>query len=463
MRWIVPFALLVLAGCSTNSGDPTTTPIESAIDTASTPSGPDPIGSRYGSAPAVPDTPPTAEVEAAVDRLLTNVYTTEWDVETIGDLADLGDARTAWLLADLMRFYQTGSVDEELVFGFTRLTDAEQDSGEVSFVWAMNHLIAWDLPARDGYPEAKKALYVPVEELWQRFFDENVELDWRMVTWGGVLADERPLDDNSPCNCIPSLDHPDTTDVAGGDWYGDERLVFGVLVEDEAIALPKHQMEVHEMVNLTLGGRELGVPYCTLCTSAQAYYVDDVPGVERLVLRTSGLLKRSNKLMYDLTTGSAIDTFTGHALTGSLAEEGVTLEQVSVVAATWGDWKAAHPDTRILAQDGGIGRTYEDDPLDGRDSDGPIFPVGPVDPRLPVQENVVGVISPEGLAVAFPVSATTAALDDGPIEYEGLTVRLEDSIRVYDSAGEEVVSHEAFWFAWSQFHPTTLVWDPVGS
>jgi hypothetical protein len=24
----------------------------------------------------------------------------------------------------------------------------------------------------------------------------------------------------------------------------------------------------------------------------------------------------------------------------------------------------------------------------------------------------------------------------------------------------DVGSHQAFWFAWSQFHPTTLVWLP---
>jgi hypothetical protein len=222
-------------------------------------------------------------------------------------------------------------------------------------------------------------------------------------------------------------------------------------------------MEVHEMVNLTLGGRELGIPYCTLCGSAQAYYTDDVAGIDRIVLRTSGLLQRSNKLMYDLTTGSAIDTFTGEALTGPLAADNVTLEQVSVVASTWGDWKRAHPDTRIIAGDGGIGRTYADDPLGGRDDAGPIFPVGDVDPRLPIQEKVVGVIAPDGTPIAFPVSTTREMLADGAIEYEGLTVRLEDSIRVYDSNGDEMVSHESFWFAWSQFHEGTLLWSPVGS
>jgi len=467
VKLLIAFVVLVLAGCSANSADPSTTLVDgtigSTVGPAPTTSNPQADSPKFGNPPAISDGPPTTEVEAAIDRLLTGLYTPDWDIEAIGDLADLGDVRTAWLLADLMRFYQTGLADAELVSAFSRLTDADQDSSEVSFVWAMNHLIAWDLPAWAGYADAKRAIYIPVEELWQRFFDESIDLDWRLVTWGGVLADQRPLDDNSPCSCIPALDHPVTTDATGGDWYAADRIVFGVVVSDEAIALPKHQMEVHEMVNLTLGGRELGIPYCTLCASAQAYYVDDVPGVDRVVLRTSGLLKRSNKLMYDLTTGSAIDTFTGSALTGPLAADGVTLEQVSVVAATWGDWKEAHPDTRILAQDGGIGRSYQDDPLGARDDGGPIFPVGPVDLRLPVQEEVVGVISPDDTPVAFPLNTTTAALADGPIEYEGLTVRLEDSIRVYDSAGQEVVSHGAFWFAWSQFHPNTIVWDPVGS
>lgn len=43
-----------------------------------------------------------------------------------------------------------------------------------------------------------------------------------------------------------------------------------------------------------------------------------------------------------------------------------------------------------------------------------------------------------------------------------MTVRLDDSLRVYDTAGSEVTSQEAFWFAWSQFNPDTIVWDNVG-
>lgn len=399
----------------------------------------------------------------AIDQLLVDLYTTEWDFESVDDVVAVGDVRAGWLLADLMRFYQTGPAYEELIFGFSELTGAPQDGSQVGFVWATNHLLAADVPAYEGYIEHKEAVFTPVEDRWEQFFTADVSMDWRLVTWGGVLADERPLDDNGPCNCIPALDHPPTTDAAGGSWYEEDRIVFGLVVGDEALALPKHQMEFHEMVNTTLDGREIGIPYCTLCGSAQAYYLDDVAGTDRLVLRTSGLLQRSNKLMYDLTTGSAINTFTGEALTGPLAEAGVKLEQISVVASTWGQWKTAHPDTRILARDGGVGRVYANDPLRGRDDDGPIFPVGPVDPRLPVQEKVIGVITADGTPVAFPVAPAVAALATGPIEYEGLTVRLADSLRVYDEDGDEVISHESFWFGWSQFHPDTVIWDDFGS
>lgn len=451
MRTLLVTGLILLVACASDGAEPAETSTQPApVTTASK--------SAYPPAPGTPDGPVGAGVEEAIDQLLTGVLTTDWDVDSVEGLVEAGDPRTAWLIADLLRFYQTGFETEALAAGFADLTGADFDPGEVEFVWATNHLIAWDLPAWDGYGDAKRQIFGPLEPTWDRFFAEDHGVDWRLVTWGGVAPDTRPLDDNEPCPCIPALDHPETTDVSGGSWYGESEVVFGVVVGDEAIALPKHQMEVHEMVHVTLGDRELGIPYCTLCGSAQAYFVDDVPGIDRAVLRTSGLLSRSNKLMYDLTTGSAIDTFTGRALSGQLGADGVVLDQVSVVAATWADWKEAHPDTRIIAEDGGIDRTYVDDPLGGRDEAGPIFPVGDVDPRLPTQEKVVGVIRPDGTPVAFPVRDVRAALGEAPVAFESLTVRLEDSIRVYDSEGNELVSHESFWFAWSQFHEGTLLW-----
>ncbi len=34
-------------------------------------------------------------------------------------------------------------------------------------------------------------------------------------------------------------------------------------------------------------------------------------------------------------------------------------------------------------------------------------------------------------------------------------------LRAVDAAtGDPIPSHESFWFAWSQFHPTTELWEP---
>ena len=426
-------------------------------------------GYAYPAAPAVPSGPVAPAVGKAVDRLLSSAVDGDLPADALATLAGSRDPRLAWLLADLLRFYQQTPVDEPLVSAFEELTETDvradplfADGG--SWRSVTDHLLAWDIPAPAGYRRWKSTIFLAVEPRWRPFFaDARSAIDWRRVSWGGVLIDDRRLGDPGPCprSCIPALDDPKLTPAAGGGWYPDERLVFGIVVGNEAVALPKNLMEVHEMVNLTLGGRRLGIPYCTLCGSAQAYDLGSVPeGVETPILRTSGLLARSNKVMYDLVTRSVFDTFTGRALSGPLHRRGVTLRQLTVVSSTWGAWKRAHPRTRIVAQDGGIGRTYPDDPLGGRDDDGPIFPVGDVDPRLEVQASVVGVLTPDGRALAFAAQPAREALAAGEtVRAGGVELVADgDGFRARAEDGAALPAHQAFWFAWSQFHPKTELW-----
>ncbi len=374
---------------------------------------------------------------------------------------DTADVRNAWYVADLLRFFGPGS--GALVSTAEALT--ERDLSDWSpWVDLVDHLIAWDIPAPPDYLTYKRDLYTEVLPAWEPFFEDGAGVDYRLWSWGGVGIDDRPFDQTDlSCNCIPAADNPKVTDAAGGDWYDDDRIVFGVEINGERRAYPRNIMEIREMVNDTLGGRDIAMPYCTLCGSAQVYLTDELPaGVDRPVMRTSGLLSRSNKVMYDLNSSSVFDTFTGEALTGPLAELGLQLEQAGVVTTTWGEWKAEHPDTTILAESLALGR--ESDLLTSRDADGPIFPVGDVDPRLPVQEPVLGVITDSGRAVAFPADeARRVLLDGGEVSFENITVELfGGGIRAVDGAGDDndAGGHQAFWFAWSQFHPTTEVWSP---
>ena len=428
------------------------------------------LGYEFPPAPAAPTGPIDQAAVDILEVIWAGLELGGFDGALVAGLGNTGDARLAWIMSDLLRFFYFGDIHDGSVSGFEKLTGVRVADDPVaersSWQSVTDHLIAWDLPAFPRYAEYKGRLLTLVEPRWQPFFDDpDATIDWRFVSWGGVYIDDRELGDQLGCprGCIPALDDPAVTDAAGGSWYSDDGIVFAVVINGEARAYPRHMMEVHEMINDTLGGRRIGMPYCTLCGSAQAYFTDDVPdGVAQPVLRTSGLLSRSNKVMYDLVTKSVFDTFTGEAVTGPLREQGVVLNQATVVTTTWGEWKAAHPDTTILAEDGGIGRSYPLDPLRGRDDDGPIFPIGDADDTLGVHDQVFGVVLDDGTPVAFPVASAAAALKSGrDVELAGVTLRLDGGgVRAVDSAGNEIEGHQAFWFAWSQFMPDTLLWQP---
>ena len=463
IRFLIVVALLV-ASCSAETSAPqsTTTTSVGIAETL--------VDSDERVMPPAPDVPTGPLPDGVVD-LIEPVWQkigTVIDPVDVAALGTVGDPRIAWLLSDLLRFVQGGPVGDAATEAFTELTGVEIQGGSLVSEWraVTDLLIAWDIAAPPGYVDYKERLFTLVEPGWQPFFDDAAaDVDWRWVSWGGVLIDDRPLGDLDPCarGCIPALDDPPVTAAAAGSWYPDEALVFGVTVNGESRAYPKNIMEVHEMVNDTLGERRIGMPYCTLCGSAQAFFTDDPPsGIDTLVLRTSGLLSRSNKVMYELQTGSMFDTFRGVALTGQLREADYTLEPVTVVTSTWGEWKQAHPETTIVAQDGGRGISYPADPLGGRDNNGPIFPVGDVDPRLPVQTSVVGIVTPDGVVIAFPAEAARTELDAGAVvSSDGVSLSSDGGgFRAYDAQGNELSTHESFWFAWSQFQPTTTVWAP---
>jgi len=456
-------ATLVLAGCGGSGEDEQSLRQQTTSQAAY----------RFPDAPAVIGAALAPKVDDALADLLRGAVAGVLDSEALNVVAGAKDPRLGWLVSDFLRFYQGTAEEEQLVSAFRRLTgvdvsrDPSFDRG--SWLSVTDHLIAWDLPAPPRYRERKAELFLAVEPGWKPFFDDvDSDIDWRLVSWGGVLIDDREAGGRNSCprGCIPALDDPELTDADRGDWYPDDSFVFGVVVGGEAVAFPRNIMEVHELVNVTIGGRRLGIPYCTLCRSAQAYFLDSVPeGVTPPILRTSGLLSRSNKVMYDLRSRSAIDTFTGRALSGPLQDAGVVLRQATVVVSTWGDWKEAHPGTKIVAEDGGIGREYAKDPLRGRDDNGPIFPVGDVDPRLPVQAEVVGVVTPGGSPVAFAVEPAWASLEQGKqVTAAGVEVVADGGgLRVRVRGGRELPAHQALWFAWSQFHPGTELWTMPAS
>ena len=430
---------------------------------------PDYVIDRFGTPPVVPDGPLPESLQKAVRGAFVSslapigsVSRLIWGSEQSKALAEIiaaKDPRVVWSISDMLRFSFEKEIVDDLTNAASLILGKTWETGD-PWIGITDHLIAWDIPAYPDYLRTKRAMFTNFQYGWDNLFVEG-DIDWRLVSWGGVPIDSRAYDTTDIlCSCIPAVDNPEVSSVEDATWLDDDDVVFGIEVNGEYRAYPRRIMEVREMVNDTLGGRDLGIPYCTLCGAAQAYFTDKLPdGIERPVLRTSGLLIRSNKVMFDINTHSIFDTFLGKAVTGPLSKIDLQLQPHTVITTDWGTWKAAYPKTTVLVEALALGRNF--DFRNGRDANGPIFPVGDVDPRLSVHEDVIGAVTASGKSVAFPRALAFLALTNGKeISFENVQLILDaGGLKTVDVDGSDVVSHQAFWFAWSQFYPETELWS----
>lgn len=422
-------------------------------------SGPPPTAAPLPPPPPWPTGAPTAEVRTALDALIDNPVAPR--LATFDTLGTSGDLRVAWQLVDHMRIaigLPAETFASNAVAGLTGLTrveaqmllDPDVEPSNDGLAWAewTDLLLAWDVPTTDDYVDDKRQLFAHIDPGFVPFVTGEDGLDWRRVTWGGVARDG-----------IETLVDPITTAASGADWLPEDETIIGVVVDGEARAYPQRHLDVHEIAEDSLAGRRIHVTLCTLCGSAVAFDTTDVPGVGALQLRTSGLLEASNKLMFDPETESLLRQFSGDAVTGELGAAGVEVPIVAVTVTSWGSWREAHPATTVVAEDPGTGRGYLPGVLEARDADGPIFPVGDLDDRLPSNLDIVGVDGPDG-PVAFEPDALDRVLDDGPVQVAGILIEAGAAGPRFLTleGGDELTPVSSRWFAWAQRHPATSIW-----
>jgi hypothetical protein len=206
------------------------------------------------------------------------------------------------------------------------------------------------------------------------------------VDWGGVKV-----------NGIPPLDRPRYVPAREAKYLKDDHVVFGVALNDDARAYPQRILAWHEMVRDRVGGVELAIVYCALCGTVIPYGAE-VGGVKR-TFGTSGLLYRSNKLMFDEESMSLWSTVHGRPVLGALAGQPLELTAYPVVTTTWKEWREAHPDTRVLSLDTGFQRDYSEGAAyrDYFATDALMFEVPKTDARLRNKDEVlVMLVEPAG-------------------------------------------------------------------
>jgi len=328
-----------------------------------------------------------------------------------------------------------------------------------------------------------------------------------------------PLDEitpgGPPPDGIPAIDRPVfVTPGEAARWLRPKEPVLALRVDGDARAYPLQILIWHEIVNDVVGGVPVMVTYCPLCNSG-IVFERSVDG-NTLDFGTSGMLYKSDLVMYDRQSHSLWSQMEGRAIVGDRAGQRLRLRPANTIA--FEEWQAAHPHGRVLSRETGHGRSYGVNPYQSYDEPtlGPFLYRGRLDPRRPPKERVVGLaIGDAWRAYAWPVlervrvvqervggedvvifyqPGTLSALDTAEIARSravGATSvfssRVGDRMLTFEPAADGFRDREtsslwsffgrgvkgplagrqlrsiphvdAFWFAWAAFHPDTTIYE----
>jgi hypothetical protein len=272
---------------------------------------------------------------------------------------------------------------------------------------------------------------------------------------------------------VPVLLEPATMSPAEVDRWNEEQRgkllvpddrVIGVVFGGRACAYPLPLMRWHEVVNDVVGEEPIAITYSPLCDSVVVFsrsFGDDV-----IQLGVSGLLFNSNTLLYDARLdptetplwlqldGRVVATAPGNPSFAPLQPRKATL-------TTWGEWRARHPETRVLAPQPDMKKLYKRDPYHSYfGSDVLHFPVRPLPPegRYRLKDRFV-IVTIDGADTAFALRDLAAIADatSGEVEVEASGLPLRIGFRV--DSGTALVDplrqperlqavRHTFWFAW---------------
>ncbi len=368
----------------------------------------------------------------------------------------------------------------------------------------------------------------------------------RLLNWHEMFNDvvgRAPLFDEADGEQVCNFRAPSPFEVRGR-WGEDWLLIYGrsadcprsgwlraadvAWLDDEgADARPELPDLAADGEALSIGvmaqvnGMPVMLAYCTLCGAGVLYDVSipdlaytDLTGqrVELgdtvLEFGSTGMLMRSNKLMYDRNTDTVWNAITGEPAFGPLAGSGIALDVLPVVVTDWESWLAAHPDTSVLSLDTGFLRNYSNGAAysDYFNSTELMFPSWQQDTALIQNKEMVFALRLQGQAKAYPLAAIIPerVINDRVGDTDVLIIAEASperdffepggaAVRAYDSGGlifeagaddasltsadgrsweiteaalisedgqqlQRIGGHLAFWFGWFGFYPDTLVY-----
>lgn len=299
-------------------------------------------------------------------------------------------------------------------------------------------------------------------------------VDWSRQGWKTDFSrlTVRPLEIRSVIgrDNIPSIDDPEFVPVGDEDTLADREPVISLTINGDARAYPLRIMMWHEIVNDVVGGAPVVVTYCPLCNAALVF--ESTVDGQVLGFGTSGKLRNSDLIMYDRSTESWWQQFSGEGIAGVHA--GRKLKMVPSRLDSWKRFEAANPEGRVLVPNDPTMRAYWHNPYGGYDS--AIVPFlfdGRLPDGIPALERVVLVRAGQPFAVALPLlrekrvlregdyvlswePGQASALDTTTIA-EGKDVGNVTVERMVDGKAEPVAHDVTFAFVVNAFEPTIII------
>ena len=177
-----------------------------------------------------------------------------------------------------------------------------------------------------------------------------------------------------------------------------------------------------------------------------------------LTFGVSGLLYKSNLLMYDRQTESLWSQVMSQAVSGPLS--GSRLKVLPSTLTTWEKWKRQHPETMVLSLETGHQRDYSEDPYaDYYKSRSGLF--GFFRGLFAGHEGkeLVAGVTLAAVSKAYPLDllrqqGKTSDTLGGKIlafEFDSQT----GTLTVTDNQGEMIPYVSTYWFVWKGAHPET--------
>ncbi len=344
-----------------------------------------------------------------------------------------------------------------------------------------------------GFDLFKSDILATVDPGYRDFIYQGVAHNIRLeeAVWGGVRAGS---------NGIPPLNFSAQISADEATYLNDDDLVFGISIDGDTRAYPLRLMNWHEMFNDTIGGVDLALAYCTLCGSGILYETKLDGRAEPMIFGSSGLLYRSNKLMYDYATNSLWNQFTGRPVVGELTGSGIELKTRPVLITSWAAWSEKHPETTVLSLETGHTRDYSPGAIyaDYFDSPDLMFPAQVKDGPQEAKDFVFGMTVP-GAEKAWPLTLfeggavvndtvgghdvvligdaatrTVRAYEGGDLDFEFFEGN--DELLAADNGSQWTLTedqltgpdgqalirqpgHIAYWFAWTSFRSQAPVFE----